>query len=116
MNAASTAIDALFAGLAASNGVSVVYTPTGLAAINLTAIPGVTDTEATAADGTVRTMRSHDFVVKISALGRTPERGDAITYDSRKYVVANINGRRHFDEVGPFKQLYRIHTKQIDAS
>ena len=109
------AIDSLRTGLLSSAGVSIAYVQ-GATTVNLQAIPGQTKTETDQGDGVVRQYRMADFIVQQSALGLTPARGDTITYDSRRYVVANPSGGKCYDEVGPYAQMYRIHTKEINAS
>lgn len=82
----------------------------------LTAVPGSTQTEADNGDGVIRTDRMHDFIVDVADLGFVPSAGDRIEWDSRTYEVMNPTGGKHYDEVGPYQQMYRIHTKQVYGS
>lgn len=109
------AVLAMHNTLKAAAGVEVVYTQ-GSATFIVTALPGSTLTDSTFADGSVRTDRSHDFVISMDELFVTPTAGDTIDWDSRKYQVSHPAGGKVFDEVGPYKQLYRIHTKEMNAS
>lgn len=82
----------------------------------LMAVPGSTQTEADAGDGVIRTDKLHDFIIDIYDLGFVPSAGDSIEFESRTYEVMNPTGGKHYDEIGPFQQMYRIHTKQVYGS
>jgi hypothetical protein len=106
------AIDSLWRAQKSAAGVTVTYTQSGQSK-NLTAVPGRTLTEADFGEGVIRTDRMHDFIVNIDEFGLVPQRGDTISWDGRKYEVLNPTGGKHFDEIGPYKQLYRIHAKEV---
>lgn len=111
------AVDSLRRSLQSSGGVTVRYAVIGGSEIELTAIPGNTDTQAEFGDGVIRTERSHDFIIAIEDLGHVPQPGDRIVWDGRTYEVMNPTGLdKHYDEVGPYQQMYRIHTKQVYGS
>jgi hypothetical protein len=94
----------------------VQYTQDGLTQ-PLTAVPGRTAVEMETSDGVVRTDKIHDFIVEVAELaGITPRQGDRITWDQRRFEVMSPGsgtGGKVYEEEGPYKQLYRIHTKEI---
>ena len=106
------AVTALHASLKQAAGVTVEYTQSGTV-VELTAVPGRTTVESEFGDGTVRSDRTADFVVNITDLGLTPAQGDTIVWDSRTYEVMHPAGGKVYEEVGPYRQLYRIHTKEV---
>ena len=112
-----SSIDLLRQTLSSAAGVTIDYTTVSDGSVySLTAVPGSTATEADFGDGIIRQDRLHDFIVNVRDLGFEPEPGDTIAYDSRLYEVMQANGLKHFSEVGPYKQMYRIHTRQVSAS
>ena len=60
------------------------------------------------ADGTVLALVK-DFAVAANAI----EIGDRIVWDGREYQVLTFGLDRQYREIGPYKQLYRIHTKEF---
>ena len=109
------AVDVLWLSQKAAAGVAVTYSR-GATNVSLTAVPGRTITEQDNGDGTVRTMRVVDFVVLKTDLGLTPALADKITWGTRKFAVHMPAGVRHFETIGPYQTMYRIHTKEINAS
>lgn len=113
----ANAVNVAFNSLAFAGGVCVTYTQGLTIHKNVEALPGRTDTESQFSDGTIRTSRMADFIVPIESLfGLVPMKGDTIVWDDRKYEVMHPAGGRVYDEMGPYKQLYRIHTKEVYAS
>lgn len=109
------AVNRLHTSLSGVAGVTVIYTQNGQTPFEIEAIPGRTTVEAEFADGAVHTDRTLDFVVKIEDFYLTPAKGDVIDWDERKFEVMHPAGGKVFEEVGPYKQLYRIHTKEVYA-
>lgn len=109
------AVETLWVAQKAAAGVAVTYVQ-GATSVSLTGVPGRSLTEQESADGVVRTARVADFVFKQSELGLTPRITDTITWGSRKFAVQNPPGGRHFETVGQFSNLTRVHTKEVNAS
>lgn len=109
------AIGSLIQAVHGAAGGEVTYSR-GATDIVVTAAPGNTLTESTFADGSVRTTRIADFLIKVADLGLTPKQGDRITWDGRLYEVRHPSGGRVFDEAGPYKQLFRVHTVEVNGS
>lgn len=108
------AVDSLWRAHKQAAGVTIAYTQDGVTK-SVVAVPGRTLTEADFGEGVIRTDRMHDFIVNIDEFGLTPQRGDTILWDERKYEVLNPTGGKHYQEVGPYKQMYRIHAKEVYA-
>jgi hypothetical protein len=75
-------------------------------------------TEAEVADESGLTVRSHvwDFLILADELGMEPEPGDVIAADGRRYEVMNLGGEGCWRWSDPYRQTYRIHTKDIGPS
>jgi len=57
-----------------------------------------------------------DFLILADALpGIEPEPGDVIAVNRRKYEVVNLGGEGCWRWSDPYRQTYRIHTKDIGA-
>jgi len=76
---------------------------------------GKTDFEV--ADESGLTVQSHvwDFLILADELGFEPEPGDVIAADGRRYEVMNLGGDGCWRWSDPYRQTYRIHTKDIGA-
>jgi hypothetical protein len=99
-----------------SQGGQTVFYDDGLVPFQLEAIPGVTQIQYQGSEGDIRTGRLHDFIVWIDDMGgRIPKHGDEITWQDRVYAVSTPAGLRHYEEIGPYKQVYRIHTREKNA-
>ena len=85
-------------------------------AVTVSATYGKTDVEL--ADESGLTVRSHvwDFLILADALGWEPEPGDVIVADGRRYEVMNLGGEGCWRWSDPYRQTYRIHTKDIGPS
>ena len=84
-------------------------------AVTVNATYGKTDFEV--ADESGLTIGSHvwDFLILADALGIEPEAGDVIATDGRRYEVMNLGGEGCWRWSDPYRQTYRIHTKDIGA-
>jgi hypothetical protein len=93
----------------------VLYRRAGQADADVRATFGKTDYEV--ADGYGATIQSHviDFLILADELGLEPEPGDVIVADGRKYEVMNLGGEGCWRWSDPYRQTYRIHTKDIGA-
>lgn len=93
----------------------VEYRRAGQEAGSVQATFGRTDFEV--ADESGLTIGSHvvDFLILADALGLTPEAGDVIAADGRRYEVMNLGGEGCWRWSDPYRQTYRIHTKDIGA-
>lgn len=56
-----------------------------------------------------------DFLILADALGFDPEPGDVIAADGRRYEIMNLGGEGCWRWSDPYRQTYRIHTKDIGA-
>jgi hypothetical protein len=76
---------------------------------------GKTDVEL--ADESGLTINSHiwDFLIHADALGFDPEPGDVIAANGRRYEVMNLGGDGCWRWSDPYRDMYRIHTKDIGA-
>ena len=54
-----------------------------------------------------------DFLIDVTALGLTPERGDIITSDGVRYEVTNLGDERCWRYTSPTRETYRIHTQEV---
>jgi hypothetical protein len=110
----ANAVTALHASLTETAGVTVTYSQGGTNTIIQAAIPGRTSVEAQFADGSVRTEKLFDWIVSQDALpGMKPTKGDVIDWEGRRYEVLHPAGGKVYEEVGPYQQLFRIHTRQV---
>jgi len=57
-----------------------------------------------------------DFLILADALGFDPEPGDVIVANGRRYEVMNLGGEGCWRWSDPYRQTYRIHTKDIGAN
>lgn len=72
------------------------------------------------ADESGLTIGSHvwDFLILADAFGQEgfePEPGDVIAANGRRYEVMNLSGDGCWRWSDPYRQTYRIHTKDIGA-
>ena len=76
---------------------------------------GKTDFEV--ADESGLTIGSHvwDFLILAADLGIEPEAGDVIAADGRRFEVMNLGGDGCWRWSDPYRQTYRIHTKDVGA-
>ena len=67
------------------------------------------------ADESGLTVGSHvwDFLILAEELGFDPEPGDVIAANGRQYEVMNLSGEGCWRWSDPYRQTYRIHTKDI---
>ena len=54
-----------------------------------------------------------DFLILAEELGFDPEPGDVIAANGRRYEVMNLSGEGCWRWSDPYRQTYRIHTKDI---
>lgn len=110
----ASAVAAMHASLTETAGVAVTYRQGGVATIIQGAIPGRTSVEAQFADGSVRTEKLFDWIIPQEALaGAKPAKGDVIDWEDRRFEVLHPAGGKVYEEVGPYQQLFRIHTRQV---
>ncbi len=76
---------------------------------------GKTDFEI--ADESGLTIGSHvwDFLILAVDLGIEPESGDVIVTNGRRFEVMNLSGEGCWRWSDPYRQTYRIHTKDVGA-
>ena len=69
------------------------------------------------ADESGLTIHAHvwDFLILADDLGFDPEAGDVIAAGGRRYEVMNLGGEGCWRWSDPYRQTYRIHTKEIGA-
>lgn len=67
------------------------------------------------ADESGLTINAHvwDFLILADALGLDPEPGDVIVANGRRYEVMNLGGEGCWRWSDPYRQTYRIHTKDV---
>lgn len=111
------ALQQLWAAQQASGGITVTYR-SGLAEVELTAVPARTVAELDSGDGVIRTARLADFVIRAGDLlfgnvQHYPEVGDQIDVDDQVYEVLNIAGGQHYQQIGMSDLLWRIHTREV---
>ena len=84
-------------------------------AYTVTATYGKTGFEV--ADESGLTINAHvwDFLILADELGFDPEPGDVIAANGRRYEVVNLGGEGCWRWSDPYRQTYRIHTKDIGA-
>ena len=77
---------------------------------------GKTDFEI--ADESGLTIGSHvwDFLILAVDLGIEPEAGDVIVTNGRRFEVMNLSGEGCWRWSDPYRQTYRIHTKDVGPS
>ena len=111
MTLLESAINAMWASLATASDASVTYRRGGIS-VQLSAIPGRAQTEVDSGDGYVRSVLN-DFIFKSAELGLTPQPGDRIEWQGRHYDVAHMAGGAHYEHVGGWSVLYRVHTREV---
>jgi hypothetical protein len=74
---------------------------------------GKTDVEVADESGLTIGSFIWDFLVLAADLGFEPKAGDVIVADARQYEVLSIGGERCWRWSDPYRQTYRIHTKDI---
>lgn len=57
-----------------------------------------------------------DFLILADELGFDPEPGDVIAANARRYEVMNLGGEGCWRWSDPYRQTYRIHTKDIGVA
>jgi hypothetical protein len=69
------------------------------------------------ADESGLTIGSHvwDFLILAEELEFDPDPGDIIVANGRRYEVMNLSGEGCWRWSDPYRQTYRIHTKDIGA-
>ena len=66
--------------------------------------------------GLTVTGRVWDFLILADGLGFEPEPGDVIAADGRVFEVMNLGGEGCWRWSDPYRQTFRIHTKEIGPS
>jgi len=84
-------------------------------AYSVNATYGRTDLEVADESGLTITAHVWDFLILADELGLEPEAGDVIASDGRRYEVMNLGGDGCWRWSDPYRQTYRIHTKDIGA-
>jgi len=84
-------------------------------ATTVSATYGKTDVEIADESGLTITAGVWDFLILAEELGFDPEPGDVIAANGRKYEVMNLGGENCWRWSDPYRQTYRIHTKDIGA-
>jgi len=84
-------------------------------AYTVNATYGKTDVEVADESGLTITAGVWDFLILADELGLEPEPGDVIAANGRKYEVMNLCGEGCWRWSDPYRQTYRIHTKDIGA-
>lgn len=85
------------------------------AAVTVNATYGRTDVELADASGLTITASVWDFLIRADPLGFEPAPGDVIAADGRRYEVMNLSAEGCWRWSDPYRQTYRIHTKDIGA-
>jgi hypothetical protein len=96
---------------------AVIYRRAGQPDVSINATFGKTKYEVTDESGFTMGAHVWDFLITATALpGIEPQPGDVIVADGRKFEVmalgSDVKGWRWSD---PYRQTYRIHTKDIGA-
>ncbi len=76
---------------------------------------GKTDVELADESGLTIDTAVWDFLILADDLGFEPEPGDVIATDGRRYEVMNLSSEGCWRWSDPYRQTYRIHTKDIGA-
>ena len=76
---------------------------------------GKTDFEVNDESGLTIGAHVWDFLVLADDLGFEPEPGDVVVANERKYEVMNLAGDGCWRWSDPYRQTYRIHTKDTGA-
>jgi len=87
-------------------------------AYTVNATYGKTDVEVADESGLTITAGVWDFLILADAFlqeGFEPEPGDVIAASGRRYEVMNLGGQDCWRWSDPYRQTYRIHTKDIGA-
>jgi len=87
----------------------------GTTDVTVNATYGATRYEQTDASGVVLESRVWDFLIAASELTATgePRSGDQIIADGQKYELLHVGDDGVWRFSDPFRQVYRIHTRQI---
>lgn len=124
MTALGDATSELFDDLAAEAGVSVTVTRGTDTPKTLTAIKGRSFTERFGDEGMYGTSLESDFIFKVAEytaqVGGPPQRNDFIQWTddagtTRKHQVGVDGVERHYDPVGQFGLLWRVHSTEVNV-
>jgi hypothetical protein len=74
---------------------------------------GRTQYEVADESGLTINGQAWDFLILADELGFDPEPGDVIAANGRRYEVMNLGGEGCWRWSDPYRQTYRIHTKDI---
>ncbi len=77
---------------------------------------GKTEYEVADESGLTIGAQVWDFLILAADLGFEPEPGDLIVADGRKYEVMNLGQEGCWRFSDPYRQTYRIHTKDIGSA
>ena len=93
----------------------VTYRRAGQADAAVGATFGRTEIEITDDEGGA--IRTHvvDFLILADELPLEPEAGDVVVADGQRYEVMDLGGDGCWRWSDPYRQTYRIHTKDIGA-
>lgn len=98
-------------------GVAVTYRRNH-SSVEITAIPGFTNTEEQSVDGAVFSSITDDFLIEVTDLVldgelTTPQRNDRIDWGERTFEVFSDGARRAYDYTDQYRTSYRVHTKEV---
>lgn len=74
---------------------------------------GKTDYDITSESGLTIKAQTVDYLIQAEELALEPEAGDVIVSDGRRFEVMNLAGEGCWRWCDPYRQTYRIHTKEI---
>lgn len=121
MTIANTLVES-FQTLASSAGVAIRYVR-GDDAVDLAAVPGSTDYETETSGGIFESHQARDYLIladdlKIGGERVKPKRGDEIREtvagEELTFPIMALGGSRHYDFSDPYRQILRVHTKQVN--
>ena len=102
-------------GMRTEHASSPVTYRRGETEVSVNATFGKTDFEIAEESGLTVGAHVWDFLVLAADLGLEPEPGDVVAANGRKYEVMNLGGEGCWRWSDPYRQTYRIHTKDVGA-
>jgi hypothetical protein len=94
---------------------SVLYRRAGQADADVRATFGRTEFEVADESGLTINGQVWDYLILAEELGFDPEPGDIIVANGRRYEAMNLSGEGCWRWSDPYRQTYRIHTKDVGA-
>lgn len=119
MSVFDKATEAAFFAQQQARGVSATYQVDATTTISdMTIVPAETTRDSLGDDGVVMSIRSKDWLIKVSdLLGNEPKRSHKITVNSEEFELVQVDNEKAFRfHNPPTNSIYRVHTNLTSGS